>query len=192
MIFNPNVGKYDVEADVGPSYGTLRQEAFNAFSQILAQNQQAFSIVGDFWAANADFPGAEELAERMKRGLPPQYKPGPPPELVQAQQQAHQLLGQADAHIAQLQAQLAQAQIANKDKAAENAINDYKAETERLKAVGSIDPLSLQVIVRQMVQDMLATELHPMLQRHAEIESGLQQTMAPPEPAANGQGGPVQ
>jgi hypothetical protein len=52
-----------------------------------------------------------------------------------------------------------------------------------MKAVGAIDPMSLQIIVRQMVTDMLATDLHPLLRRHAEIEAGLQQTMTPPQPS---------
>ena len=56
MIFNPNVGKYDVEADVGPAYGTQRQEAANAFSQIMQANPAAFQLVGDFWAENSRFP----------------------------------------------------------------------------------------------------------------------------------------
>ncbi len=182
IIFNPNVGRYDVEADVGPSYGTRRQEAFNAFSQILAQNQASFPIVGDYWASNADFPGADQLAERLKRGLPPQYKPGPPPEVAmltqqmnQQQQQFHELMQGAQKRVIDLERQL-------KDKGEANQIDDYKAETDRLKAVGQIDPMSLQIIVRQMVTDMLQTDLHPMLQNHAQIEAGLQQTMTPPEP----------
>jgi hypothetical protein len=109
IIFNPNVGTYDVEADVGPAYGTQRQEAANAFSQIMQQNPAAFQIVGDFWAANSDFPNADELAERLKRGLPPQYKAGPDPQVMavtqqaqQMQQQAQGLLQKADAEIASL------------------------------------------------------------------------------------------
>ena len=38
------------------------------------------------------------------------------------------------------------------------------------KVVGGIDPTALQLVVRQLVQDMLATELHPMLQQHAAHE----------------------
>src|SRR5580765_370360 len=114
VIFNPNVGSYDVEADVGPAYGTQRQEAANAFSTIMAQNPAAFQIVGDFWAANSDFPGADELADRLKRGLPPQYKAGPDPQVQQVtqaaqqmQQHAQELLQKADAEIAGLKAQVA-------------------------------------------------------------------------------------
>ena len=109
------MGEYDVEADVGPAYGTQRQEAANAFAQIMAQNPAAFQVVGDFWATNSDFPGADELADRLKRGLPPQYKAGPDPQVLAVQQQAQQmgehakqLLGQADQEIAQLKQQLAQ------------------------------------------------------------------------------------
>jgi hypothetical protein len=199
VIFNPNVGTYDVEADVGPSYGTQRQEAANAFSQIMQQNPAAFQIVGDFWAANSDFPGADELADRLKRGLPPQYKSGPDPQVMaiaqqaqQAQQQAKGLLQKADAEIASLQAQLVHAQEQFKDKSAEIAIKDYSAETDRLKVVGGIDPLSLQVIVRQMVSDMLQTELHPVLEQHAAREGALQtaaQPIPPPQPV-NGQAAP--
>jgi hypothetical protein len=195
IIFNPQVGTYDVEADVGPAYGTQRQEAANAFSQIMQQNPAAFQIVGDFWAANSDFPNADELAERLKRGLPPQYKAGPDPQVMavtqqaqQMQQQAQDMLGKADAEIASLKAQLVHAQEAAKDKSAEIEIKDYQAETDRLKAVGQIDPLSLQAIVRQMVADMLGTEIHPVLQQHAANESELQATLAPPVPVNGADG----
>jgi hypothetical protein len=207
VIFNPNVGTYDVEADVGPSYGTQRQEAANAFSQIMAQNPAAFQIVGDFWAANSDFPGADELADRLKRGLPPQYRAGPDPQVQaisqqaqQMQQQAQQLLQKADAEIATLKAQVVHQQEMLKDKSQDLAIrahgvaiDDYDAETKRLAAVGAIDPTALQLVVRQLVQDMLATELHPMLQQHAAQESELQATMAPPPTngAGNGSAAPA-
>jgi hypothetical protein len=186
VIFNPNVGRYDVEADVGPSYGTQRQEASNAFGQIMAQNPAAFQVVGDFWAQNSDFPGADELAERLRRGLPPQYKADTPdPEVMKLQQalqqttvHANQTLQQADAEIARLKAECTRMQEQLKDKSDETAIKDYDAETRRLAAVGNIDPASLQVIVRQMVSDMLQTEIAPHLQAHAALNASLQ----PPEP----------
>jgi hypothetical protein len=195
IIFNPNVGTYDVEADVGPAYGTQRQEAANAFSQIMAQNPAAFQVVGDFWAANSDFPGAQELADRLKRGLPPQYRAGPDPQVQQVQQQAQQAIGKAqqllqnaDQEIAQLKQQLATVQMQKQDKDDENKIKDYDAETRRLAAVGNIDPTSLAIIVRQMVQDVLATPLAPRLQSHADMEGDLAERMAPPQPV-NGSGG---
>ena len=101
IIFNPNVGTYDVEADVGPAYGTQRREAANAFSQIMQQNPAAFQVVGDFWAQNSDFPGADQLADRLKRGLPPQYKPGPDPQVQAVSQQAQPAMQHAQTLLAE-------------------------------------------------------------------------------------------
>lgn len=195
-IFNPSMGRYDVEADVGPSFGTQRQEAANAFAQIMMQNPQAFQVVGDFWAENSDFPGAEELADRLRRGLPPQYAPGPSPQVMQLQQAlqqttqtAQQTLQTADAHIATLNAEVVRLREELDDKRQQTLINDYKAETDRLKAVGAIDPMSLQIIVRQMVQDMLRTDLVPTLHQHAAVQASLQDMMTPPTPVDGDQGG---
>jgi hypothetical protein len=189
VIFNPNVGRYDVEADVGPSFGTRRQEAFNAFSQIMQQNPAAFQVVGDFWARNADFPESDALADRLKRGLPPQYKAGPSQQEQALQQKldqttklAQDTLQKADAHIATLQAQVVHLTEQAKDKSDEIAIKDYEAETKRLDVVGGIDPVALQLVVRQLVTDMLQTELHPQLMAHAQNQADIQQTLAPPQP----------
>ena len=62
-------------------------------------------------------------------------------------------------------------------------------ETRRLTAVGNIDPHALQIIVRQMVTDMLQTDLVPKLQAHAQIQSDIQNTMAPPMPPDGGGNG---
>jgi hypothetical protein len=204
-VFNPKIGRYAVVADVGPAYATKRQEAFNAFSQMLAQNAAALPIVGDFWARNADFPGSDELAARLKQGLPPQYKADTPDPMVaklqqalqQTQQNAQQTLQKADAQIATLQAQVVHLTEQMKDKQAEIgikqqqvAIDDYRAESDRLKAVGQIDPVALQMVVRQMVADMMQTNLlHPQLLGHAQDQAQIQQTLQPPQPDDGSQPG---
>jgi len=183
-IWNPNVGRFAVVADVGPSYMTRRQEAFNAFSQLMASNGAAFQVLGDFWAKNADFPGADELAERLKQGLPAQYK-GQDPQVMQLQQalqqtQAHaqQVLGQADAEVAALKAQVAALQEDLKDKT-------YDSETKRLDTVGKIDPDSLKLIVRELVSQMIGMPALPVMGAHAAAEAA----MTPPGPAPDSQGG---
>jgi uncharacterized phage infection (PIP) family protein YhgE len=197
VIFNPMVGRYDVEADVGPPFGTRRQEAFNAFSQIMSQNQAAFAVVGDFWARNADFPGADELADRLQRGLPPQYQPGPSQQEQQLQQQLQmvaqqgsQLAQQADAHVATLNAEVARLQEQLKDKATEVETKDYDAETKRLQAIAQADPAAAQVLIRHMLSDLLGMPALPVMHAHQtadEIRAGaVQQAVAPPEPEPNG------
>jgi hypothetical protein len=189
-VFNPKIGRYSVVADVGPSFATKRQEAFNAFSQVIAQNGAAFQVIGDFWAKNADFPGSDEMANRLKQGLPPQYKSGGPDPQVQmitaeaqkVQQEASELLGKADKEIADLKQQVATMQMQLKDKTGELIIKDYSAETDRFKAVGAVDPMSLQVIVRDLVADMLDQKLEPILYGHAELQGALQARANPPQP----------
>ena len=194
VIFNPQIGTYDVEADVGPSYGTQRQEAANAFSQIMQQNPAAFQVVGDFWAANSDFPGGDELADRLKRGLPPQYKSGPDPQVQavtqqaqQMQQQAQGLLQKADAEIATLKAQLVHAEEQAKDKSQELETDSYKAETDRLKAIGAVDPMLVQMIARQLWENMQQTSIIPHIHDHAELEGALAGKAQPSQPM-NGNG----
>jgi hypothetical protein len=180
VIFNPTIGRYDVEADVGPSFGTQRQEAANAFAMIMSQNPAAFQVVGDFWAQNSDFPGADELAERLRRGLPPQYKADTPdPQVMalqgalqQTTQMAQQHLQAADQEIASLKAQLA-------DKDDEHAVDSYNAETNRLKAVGTVDPMLVQMIARQLWENMMQTNITPHITSHAELEQALQPQAQP-------------
>ena len=157
-----------------------------------SKTRRRFRSSGDYWAANSDFPGADELADRLKRGLPPQYKAGPDPQVVQVQQAAQQMadhnkqiIVQADQEIAQLRQQIATLQMQSKDKDDELKIKDYDAETRRLAAVGTIDPHSLQIIVRGMVEDMLGTRLQPVLEGHADVQGDLAARMAPPAPEAS-------
>lgn len=186
IIFNPTMGTYGIEADVGPSYGTQRQEAANAFVQIMTQNPAAFTVVGDLWADNSDFPGAEVLAERLRRGLPQQYKPGPDPQVqqvtAQAQQmmqQGQQLMQKADAEIARLNAEIVRLKEQKLDRMGELEIDTYKAETDRMKVAAQVDPAAMQLVVRQLVRDMLMTDIVPMLREHATLEGQLQASMDP-------------
>ena len=96
------------------------------------------------------------------------------------------MLQKADAQTSMLQAQVVHLQEQMKDKTHELMIKNYDAETDRLKAVGCIDPVSLQIIVRQMVQDMLQTDIIPHLAQHSAIEGRIQQNLQPQQPQQPG------
>jgi Phage P22-like portal protein len=190
IIFSPLVGRYSVEADVGADFATQRQESANAFSQIMQQNPAAFQIVGDFWARNSDFPGADELAERLKRGLPPNYAGGPDPQvekLQQAMQQqgqnAQKLLGQADAELSHAKAEVALLREQLRDKSAGTDNDTYKAETERLKAVAAADPGAAMVLIRSMLSQLLGMPALPVIHEHQAADAAHQQEIMPPDPA---------
>jgi len=123
-IYNPSVGRYDVDVRVGPSYGSRRQEAFQALNEISSRNPQLMAVAGDLVFKAADFPMAEEIAERLQKTLPPNLqdeKDGEqqiPPEVqaqIQQMQEQMQMMQQAGQ---QLQAELQQRDMQDQSKMA--------------------------------------------------------------------------
>jgi len=95
-VYDLSVGTYDVVIEVGPSYQTQRQEAFNMQMQ-LAQADKTGTIMkvgGDVIVGNSDMPGAKELAARIKKTIPANIlgddETDPETQLQQAQSQLQQ------------------------------------------------------------------------------------------------------
>ena len=64
-------GQYDVEVEVGPNHATRMQSAADGMMQFMQINPQAAMLIGDLMAKNMDWPGADQIAERLKSALPP-------------------------------------------------------------------------------------------------------------------------
>ncbi len=152
-IFNPAIGKYEVQAEVGPNFATRRQEAFAAFGQIIAQRPELVAVIGDLLLKGGDFPMADEAAERLRRMVPPMaLGEGPPPEVAELQQQVENLKSSLTAALQAL-SDKADEQRLDADNV---AVDAFKAETERLKAfLDAMDPTALAVMVRKTVHDAL-------------------------------------
>jgi hypothetical protein len=106
-------GTYDVRVKIGPSYATRRAEAADSMLQFIQAVPQAASVAGDLVARNMDWPGADEIAERLRRMLPPQITGKAPPldaEIAQARQQAYQEALQ-QAHLNRIQGLAAKAGV---------------------------------------------------------------------------------
>lgn len=86
LLYKPalDAGKYDVTVTTGPSYSTKRLEASDSLMQFLQSFPAAGPVIGDLIAKNMDWPGADKIAERLKKMLPPgmdeDAAPPPPPE----------------------------------------------------------------------------------------------------------------
>lgn len=157
IIFNPGFGRYSVVVEAGPSYATRRQEAFNALAQILQASPQLVPLVGDILFQSADFPLADQLAERLRRAVPPYVLgEGPTPQEQQMLQQM-QAMRQA---LANLMQQAAERKIDDGNGLDKHAIEEFRAETERLKVLLSgFAPEQIGVLVRQALSDTLGTQL---------------------------------
>jgi hypothetical protein len=67
-------GKYDLVVTQGASYATKRIEALNSMVEIARVNPAIMQIAGDLIIKAMDWDGADEIAERMKKMLPPQLQ----------------------------------------------------------------------------------------------------------------------
>jgi hypothetical protein len=161
IIFNPNVGKYDVQADSGPSYQTKRQEAFNAISQILTTSPDWATIIGDLLFKAADFPMADEIAERLERMVPPQAKGEGIPPAVQQLQQELQKTQQILADMAQ---KLGEERLRLKAKDQQKDIDVYKAITDRMSVLikEQISPKDIANMVHDMLMEEKRASLAPV------------------------------
>lgn len=188
-IFNPNVGKYDVEAEVGPDNGTQRQETFKALTAVFSADKDLMKIAGDIYFRNADFAGADELSERMKRAVPPAILgEAPSPALLEAQQKLQEMGKELQAMQDLLRKQ-SEALSAAKSQVnvhqEQKGIDAYKAVTERMKVL-----LPLNVSEKDkadMIHEMMMAEhqasLALMTAEHGSILSIMEAHNQPEPPA---------
>lgn len=73
-IYNLNIGKYDVTVSTGPSYTSKRQEAVENQLQLINARPDLLSFFGDIILKNMDWPGSDDIADRMKAMLPPEIQ----------------------------------------------------------------------------------------------------------------------
>ena len=136
-IYNPGVGKYDVVATTGPGYATKRQEALDAMGQLLQGNPQLWSVAGDLFVKNMDWPGAQEMAKRFAKTIDPKLmEDGDKPPELQAAEQQIQAMGQEMEQMHQMIQNVGKSiemqEQRRKDYEAE--IKAYQAETQRITA----------------------------------------------------------
>lgn len=114
-IFNPVIGKYGVTVTIGPSYASKRVEAADSMMQFVKALPQTAMLIADLIAKNQDWPGAEEMATRLAKALPPNLLT---PDQKDVPPQIQALLQQMDSQIKQLgqERQQLMAQLSSQDK----------------------------------------------------------------------------
>lgn len=127
------VGKYDVVVETGPAFASRRREAVDGMMKFAQALPQQASLIADLIAKNSDWPGSDEIAERLKNALPPQITTDPDsPEGQQAKQQAAQQQQQQQ----QMQQQLIQGKIQAEQ--GKNQASMAKSQAEQVKADASV------------------------------------------------------
>jgi hypothetical protein len=127
-----SVGMFDVALSTGSSYTTRRVEAAQAMMDAIQVWPQLMSVAGDLVAKAQDWPGADKLAERLKKTIPP--------ELLEEGEEGG--LGIGPEELQQMQQQLQQLAMENQEykmkehnKERELEIDYYNAVTQRIRAL---------------------------------------------------------
>jgi hypothetical protein len=160
-VYNPSVGVYDVVATTGPGYMTKRQEAMDAMGQILQGNPELWKVAGDLFVKNMDWPGAQELSERLAKTIDPKLLAvgDEDPALAAAQQQIQAMGQEMEGMHSMLQNvshSIEMQDLERKDFEAQ--IKMYDAETKRAVAMAAaMSPEQIQDIVLGTVHGMMTT-----------------------------------
>jgi hypothetical protein len=190
-IYNPSVGKYDVVVTTGPSYMTKRQEALDAMGMILQSNPQLWSVAGDLFIKNMDWPGAQEMAKRFAKIIDPKIMADSDesPEMQQAKQQMEAMAQELDQLHQMMQNVGKSVEVQDLErKNFEADIKAYQAETQRLSAVSAaMSPEQVQEVVMQTLRDVMTAGDLVMEQQGMTMPQGMppemppEQQMMPPE-----------
>lgn len=146
---SPNLatGKHDVAITTGASYTTRRVEAAEAMMEAVQVFPQMMEVAGDLVAKAQDWPGAEELAERLRKTIPPQLlsdkekqemgDQGPDTnQLMQQGAQMQEALQKGAQELQKLQQENLILKTKHDVEMRKLVIEEFKAETDRITAYG--------------------------------------------------------
>lgn len=191
-IYDLGAGKYDLTVTAGPSFTTQREEAASQMIELIRAYPPAAPIIGDLLAKNLDWPGADEIAKRLKAMLPPQLQDdaGPNPEVEQAKAlvaQLQEVIQKGGAELADANLALKSANDAHDIALEKLKVDQFNAETNRMKVEAdnpgaeALIPAIMQAM--QMVMAQREPAEQPALMATPEPDGDEQ--MAAPEPDAD-------
>jgi Phage P22-like portal protein len=126
-LFNPTYGKYGVTVTIGPSYATKRIEASENMMAFMKALPQTAALVCDLFAAAQDWPGAEQIAARLAKTIPPQLMS---PDIKDVPPQIQAIISSQEQSLKQLTQQLQAAMAQLQDKSADRQLEATKVQND--------------------------------------------------------------
>lgn len=166
-----SVGKYDVAITTGASYTTKRVEAAQAMMEAIQVYPQLMQIAGDLVVKAQDWPGAQELAERLVKTIPPQLLSDKERtemgeqvpdmnQIMQQQAQAQEQMQQAMQELDKLQKENLSLKVKADIEAKKVEIDHFKAETDRLKVLADIAAADKEFEIRDLEREAEIEQSH--------------------------------
>lgn len=135
-IYDLTTGRYDVTVTAGPSFNSRREEAANQMVELIRAFPAAAPVLGDLLAKNLDWPGADEVAERLQKLIPGHAEAGG----GEAQQEVVAAMQQMQAQLQALERENADLKAQYDLKSQEVQIKAFDAETARIEAMKPTPP----------------------------------------------------
>lgn len=195
------VGEYDVTVSAGPSYSTLRQEAADSMIQFGKSWPKLMDVAGDKVVKAMDWPGATEIAERIKKTIPPNLLEGddqdknapvvntpkgpiPVDQAAQMLEEMHQQIQAMGQQLQEAQAGITKAQIDAESRENVAKIN-AEAKADVAELTGLVQLLIARIPPPPSLGEAVATDLAYRPEPGSGSEDGASDQ--PPAPAGNGQ-----
>jgi len=196
-------GDYAATVRAGPSYDTLRQEAAISMAEWGKNWPKLMDIAGDKVMRVQDWPGADEIADRVAKTIPSELRDdeeGETPPMVQTPrgpiplEQAAQMLVEMDQQMQQMAQQL---QEATSGIAKAKIDAESRVHVAEINAVSKSDVAELQGLIQLLVSKMqpppaLVAEVASDVAKDGGSASTRSMGAPPPLPQAQPNGAPVQ
>lgn len=200
-------GRYDVAVSVGPAFSTRREEARESMVAFMQADPQSAQVVADLFAQYQDWPGAEEIAARLRRravaagiaepkeGEAPPAPPPPDPNMVLAQAemakaQAAAMKAQADAQVKAAEVELDRARLALE--AEKVRLEQQRLQLEGAEAGASATNARRQTDIKEaeLVRETIKDVMEEFRRRQEDRDRELQNIAAMMQGAASAMNAP--
>lgn len=184
-MFNPKVGRYNVAVTIGPSYATKRTEASDSQMNFMKAVPQAAPLIMDLVAKNSDWEGADQIAARLAKAVPPDMMT---PDREDMSPQTQAMIQGLQKKLQEQQQQLQQMQTALNDRQKDRDVmtkqidTTYQAKQEKTQADTMVSMKTLQQDQQQFLAEMqkdmketmlkLALEMEKIEQKRQAVEQG--------------------
>lgn len=105
-LYNPGIGKYAVAVTIGPNYMTKRMESSDSMLNFIKALPKSAAVIAGPIARNQDWPGADEIADRLDAMLPPNVLQKGLDQLGDIPPQAKAIIGSQSMQLKQMSEQL--------------------------------------------------------------------------------------
>jgi hypothetical protein len=164
--YDLSAGTYDVTINTGPSFETKRQEAVKSMMDLSKSFPQMAQWAGDLMVRNMDWNGAQEIADRIKKMLPPQLQddgkqPPIPPQVQQQMQQMGQVIQGLTQHLneATMEIKTKKFELDSKERIAMAQLKaDCSIELARLNEKSAALILEHEIAAINQQQDMIGND----------------------------------